>query len=91
MFVTIYQRPNGNTNLIEITNVYPEDEEWFESRGVLVSMEELSLDRYAIYADVGLTEDDDETPMELIHITKAGETCQEAMSALRKICEEALS
>lgn len=91
MNVTFYLRPDGLRREMDIANIRDEDDEWFKSNGVLVSMEEISDHSYAIYADVGLFEDDNETPSEIIYLTNPGETCEDALSKLRGMCEEALN
>ena len=90
MLVTIFERPDGRQNLIEIANVYPEDATWFETNSVEVSMEEIHEGRYAIYGDIGMRADDG-TPIEIIYLTKTGETCQDALRELRTMCENAQS
>ena len=87
MNVTFYLRPDGRAREMNIRNVRDEDAAWFESNGVCISMEELHDSTYAIYADVGLYEDDGETPQEIIHVTGPGETCEDALSKLRGMCE----
>lgn len=91
MNVTFYTRPNGHSIDHDITNVRDEDAIWFESNDVAISMEEIDTGVFVIYADVGLLEDDGETPMELIHITSLNESCEDALSTVRSMCEEALS
>lgn len=91
MNVTFYTRPNGNAIDHDITNVRDEDAQWFESNHVTISMEEIDPGIFAIYADVGLLEDDGETPMELIHITSLNESCEDALNTVRTMCEEAIS
>lgn len=90
MNVTFYLRPDGRTREVDITNVRDEDAIWFESNDVCISMEELNDSTYAIYADVGLYEDDGETPQEIIYVTGPGETCEDALSKLRIMCEETI-
>ena len=91
MNVTFYLRPDGRTREMDIANVRDEDAAWFESNDVCISMEELTDSTYVIYADVGLYEDDGETPREIIHVTRPGETCEDALSKLRGMCEGAIN
>lgn len=91
MNVTFYTRPNGNSIDYDITNVRDEDACWFESNDVTISMEEIDPGIFAIYADLGLLEEDGETPRELIHVTSLNESCEDALNAVRAMCEEALN
>lgn len=91
MKVTFYLRPNGQTREMDITNIQDEDAIWFESNNVTISMEEINDSTYAIYADIGLYEDDEETPREIIHITGPGESCENALSKIRTMCENAIN
>lgn len=92
MNVTFYLRPDGRTREMNITNVRDDDALWFEQNDVTVSMEELNDSTYAIYADIGLYEDDGETPKEIIYVTSSpSESCEEALSNLRIMCQEELN
>ena len=89
MLVTIYKRPHGRTEVIDIANVLPEDAEYFEKNIIKVSMEDIGVG-FALYANIGRLNEDDE-PDEVIHITTPGQTCEEAMARLRNLCEKALA
>ena len=85
--VVIYTRPNGKTQQATIRYIRQEDAEWF-SEHAQVSMEDIGSD-IVVYADIGLTEDDGETPRECIEFSK-GRSCEDTMSALRAQCEKEL-
>jgi hypothetical protein len=85
MNVTLYKRPDGRTEVIDVRNVLPEDEQWFVEHNVKVSMEDIG-DTIVVYADTGNTVDGE--PDEFIEIAN-GRTCEETLSALRKQCEGA--
>jgi len=53
MKVTFYKAPNGHKEILNITKINKEDEEFFIANGVTISMEELGGD-FVIYADTGL-------------------------------------
>lgn len=85
----IYSRPFGNRTDTEINAINEDDERYFKEKDVKLSMESDGRGNYILYADIGNTLADG-TPADIIHITKAGETCNEAMAALRKLVQEAL-
>lgn len=84
----IYTRPFGNRTNTEINNIDEDDERYFKEKGVKLSMESDGRGNYILYADIDKTLEDG-TPAEIIHITKAGETCNKAMHALRVLVEKA--
>lgn len=65
---------------IDVTNVYPEDETFFEENKVRISMEELH-NNIIVYADYGATTPDGE-PDEAIAIS-GGRSCEDTLQALR--------
>lgn len=87
MKVTLYKKPNGAKEVVNVTKVYPTDAAWFEVHGASVSMEETG-GTFVVYADVGL-EDDDGEPMEAIELAN-GRSCEDTFQALRIQCEEML-
>lgn len=87
MIVTLYKRPNGRTQKIDIKNVIPDDEAYFTRNSINISIEDVGI-MFAIYADIGRMDEDGE-PIELIELSK-GRSCEETLSALRKLCEEEL-
>ena len=87
MIVTFYKQPYGRTQEIDIKNVLPEDEAFFTRHEIDISMEDVG-GMFAVYADIGKT-DEDGGPIELIELSQ-GRSCEETLSALRKLCEEEL-
>lgn len=85
--VTFYLRPDGRTEVHEITRVRAEDAEFFKTHGVAISMEDIGGE-FAVYADVGMTTEDGE-PDELIELSGT-RSCEDTLSALRQQCAEAL-
>lgn len=86
MLVTLYKRPNGHHEDIDIGNIADDDAEWFEANNVRISMEDCGIDT-AVYADCGfhINDDPNEDPDEIIVFAK-GRTCEETMTALRAEC-----
>lgn len=84
----IYTRPFGNRTDTEINAIDEDDERYFKEKGVKLSMESDGRGNYILYADIGKTLEDG-TPVDITHITKEGETCNQAMHALRLLVEEA--
>ena len=87
MIVTLYKRPDGRKQEIDIKKVLPDDEAYFTRNRIGISMEDVG-GMFAIYADLGRMDEDGE-PIELIELSQ-GRSCEEALSALRKLCEEEL-
>jgi hypothetical protein len=87
MIATLYKKPDGRTQEIDIKNVLPEDESYFIRNRIVISMEDVG-GMFAIYADIGRRDEDGE-PIELIELSQ-GRSCEETLSALRKLCEEEL-
>lgn len=88
--VTLYKRPNGASETITVANIRDEDAEWFKANNANLSMEDIG-GQMAVYADVGLTidNDPDEDPAEAIELSR-GRSAEDTFSALRKQCEEML-
>lgn len=84
MIVTLYKRPYGRTQELDITNVLPDDEAYFTRNRIGISMEDVG-GMFAIYADIGQMDADGE-PIELIEMSQ-GRSCEKTLSALRKQCE----
>ena len=84
----IYTRPFGNRVDTEINAIDEDDERYFKEKGVKLSMESDGRGNYILYADIGKTLEDG-TPADIIYITKEGETCNQAMHALRLLVEKA--
>lgn len=89
MEVTCFIPPKGQKEIIELTNVYPEDELWFEENNIKISMENIGND-FIVYGDYGAKDEDDE-PIEAIVISFNGQkTCEETLNSLRKEIEKLL-
>lgn len=88
MKVTYYKSPNGHQEVIEISKINKEDENFFVENSIVISMEELAGD-FVVYADTGF-ENEDGDPEEFIEIAQ-GRSCEEVLKALRNSCEEFLS
>lgn len=82
--VTIYQRPDGHKLRTTITKVDSEDAAYFKQHGVVIGIEELVDDMYALY---GRFPDQDEED-ELIVLSN-GRTCDECLKELRQHLESA--
>ena len=85
MKATFYKAPHGHKEEMEISNIYPEDEQFFETNGVVISMEYLAGD-FVVYADTGY-ENEDGDPEEFIAIS-AGRSCEDILKELRLACEQ---
>lgn len=85
MKATVFISPNGRTEVIEVTNVYPEDAAYFVENNIHISMEQLAGETI-VYADIGQTDDEGE-PVELIEFAGT-RSCEDTLAALRKACEE---
>lgn len=88
MIVTFYKRPDGRTQEIDIKNVLPDDEAFFDLHNISISMEDVG-GMFAVYAGIGRMGEDGE-PIELIELSQ-GRSCEDTLSALRKLCEEELN
>ena len=77
---TLYQRPDGRKSEHEMVNITPEDEAWYRENNIIVSMEEIAPQMFAIYAQYGETEGE---PDEITYIVPAGESCVLSMSKIR--------
>jgi len=80
--VRYYRRPDGRMSEIDMTNIYPEDIQFFEN--YVVSMEELTTGDIAVYAYPENGDEEDE-----VIVFDNGRNCQETMKALRSECEKA--
>ena len=77
---TLYQRPDGRKSEHEMVNITPEDEAWYRENNIIVSMEEIAPQMFAIYAQYSETEGE---PDEITYIVPAGESCVLSMSKIR--------
>jgi len=87
MKANFYKAPNGQKENMQITNIYPEDEEFFTKYDITISMEELG-DQYVVYADTGY-ENEDGYPEEFIALAE-GRNCEDVLKELRELCENFL-
>lgn len=87
MQVTIYKRPHGRSEKVNITNVRPSDAEWFEQHHAHISIEDVG-NQFAVYADIGIKTEDDE-PYEVI-VLSGNKSCEETLADLRKTCTQLL-
>lgn len=85
---TLFLRPNGRKITQIITDISPDDANWFKANEVKISMEDIGVGGCAVYADYGRTLADGE-PVEMIVISN-NRTCKETMAELRVRCEKAL-
>ena len=85
--VTIYLRPNGSKTTAEISNIYAEDEEFFKSYRLQVSMEELANDRKVVYCTTGRIDRDGE-PEEVLYIVRGNMSCEDALQELALLVRE---
>lgn len=88
MKATIYKRPHGEVVEIEMTEIDAEDEQWFVSKGIQISMEEDPAMGFVVYADTGHTLEDGE-PDELI-VFSGKEDCRTTMKRVREECRQRL-
>lgn len=80
------------SSVANITFINQEDVDWFKEHNAKLTGETLSNGQYAFYADVGVLEDDGETPMEAIVLANHGTADPYATFALlRKRSQELLN
>lgn len=87
MIVTMYHKPDGRQEILDIPNVNADDSKWFEDNNAVISMEDIG-DMFAVYADIGLVYEDE--PDEIMELSM-GRTCAETLAALRIECMNALA
>lgn len=83
--VRYYARPNGQMRVIEMSNIYQEEIDFFTDNDIQVSIEELATDDIVVY---GCPRSDESEESEVI-IFAGKRNCQETMKALREACEKA--
>ena len=83
MLVDIYIQPRGDIRRVDIRNVYPADERFFEEYDIVVSMEELSGE-YIIYGYM-LGTDPEETEQ---IVFANGRSCEDALHELVELCKQ---
>ena len=74
---TIYIAPHGRTKVVEIANIYPEDEAFFKQHGVILSMESLANSETVVYGRFPHQEEEDETI-----VFASGRSCQDTLKEL---------
>lgn len=82
MQVTIYTRPSGESRKVVIQNIRKEDQDFFESNGIAVSMEMVTEDNIIVYGAIPDFGEDEE-----VIVFSHGKTCEETMSELRAECQ----
>lgn len=80
--VTIYQRPDGRKLRTLITNVRYDDARYFRDNGVIISMEEIGENDYAVYGNWNGDEEDE------VIVLSRGRTCEDTLAELRQTIEE---
>lgn len=85
---TLYTRPNGRQEEIQVRNIRPDDEAWFIEHDVQLSMEDAPGQGHVVYGDYGRTDEDGE-PVEMVVFSK-GRSCEDTLTELRQLIEEAL-
>ena len=83
--VRYYARPNGRMSEIGMSNIDPEEIEFFRKNNILVSMEELMTGDIVVY---GCPWNDESEESEVI-VYAGKRDCQETMKELRSECEKA--
>lgn len=73
---------NGSCKLVDIANIFPEDQKYFEDNGIKVSIEELK-EEIILY---GCPYSDDSEESEVI-VFANGRSCEEALSELAHLCK----
>ena len=87
--VTVYERPNGKRVDIICPNIRDDDANFFTTRSVKISMEECPGSGFAIYADYGAVDEEDE-PQEIL-VFSNGRSCEDTMAELRELVEQAMA
>lgn len=82
--VRYYTRPNGHMRMIEMSNIYQEEIDFFTDNDIMVSLEELTTGAIVAYA----CPRDDESEESEVMVFDNGRSCQETMKALREECEK---
>jgi hypothetical protein len=83
---TIFLQPHGRRDQIMIQDIDPDDEAWFRTNSVKLSMEAGAPGEVIVYADIGLVDEDGE-PEEIIVFSDTMD-CIETLHKLREACEE---
>jgi hypothetical protein len=83
MKATFYKKPHGFTEELEISEIYPEDEEFFTKYGIKLSMEEIRGE-FVVYAESSYLLDDE--PYELL-VFSGGMSCKDTLQRLVETCK----
>ena len=80
MLATVFHPPNARQTEIDLKNVYPEDEAFFQENNVSISLEDIG-GMFVIYALCEGMEEEDE-----LLVLSHGRSCQETLKELRVEC-----
>ena len=81
-----YKRPDGRPVEVTIKNIRQEDAKFFIEGNLFVSMEDLMTGDVVLYSETGMSDEDGEE-IEVMYLVPQGESCEDAMSELRKLVE----
>lgn len=89
MIADLYTRPTGRKTQFNVTNITEADETWFAEQGVSLGFEDCGFFTviYATHPELFFEDELDE----VTYIVKKDETCEEALSSVRKILQSRLS
>ena len=82
--VTIYQRPDGRKLRTLISSVDSDDESFFKYQGIIIGIEELEDNQYAVRGRHPDAHEEDE-----VTVLSNGQTCNECLKELRRGLESA--
>lgn len=88
MIATMYVRPSGRKCQFNVTNIYPEDENWFTLQGVDLGFEDCGVFNAIYWTHPKVTFEDELD--ERTYIVKMNETCEDALHAIRNEIEKIL-
>ena len=86
---TLFLRPNGRQEETVVTEIKPDDANFFNTRSVKISMEGNPGLGITVYADYGAVTEDGE-PDEIIVFSR-DRTCEDTMAELRELVERAMA
>jgi hypothetical protein len=87
MKATLFIRPLGGKQEIDIIDIKEEDKKWFEENKIKVSIEDDNRGNYILYSDAGFVDEENE-PVECIHVASIIKPCNVAMSELKDKTEK---
>jgi hypothetical protein len=89
MKVTLYTRPNSAREIIDFTDIHPDDERYLKDNNVMVSLEELPPNFVALYGKFSDDPDNGEA-MVLASLQKDGKTgMAKLVDAIKRMKAEA--